>query len=209
MADSYPTCTRRTQQPNTPNQLTARNPEHSVNIIPPDRTILSALKVRIDRIECEINEIFALISPRKGNPTAHEAAQHLNATGHVHTDASSSRDSARGSTGSSPTFTNNDAGGLEVTRFTPSTDNSVGTMMTFDLEMGEIPPRKRKRRSKEEQKRTNVIRSRGACNACRSKKRQVCHVHAKIYSSLDAWLVQARTHSPETRCRKARPGASA
>ena len=170
MADSHPTCTRRTQQPNTPNHLTVEKPEHSVNIIPPDRTILSALKVRIDRIECHINEIFTLISPRKRNPTAHEAAQHLNATGHVHTDASSSRDSARGSTRSS-----SDAG-----------DNSVGMMKTFNLDMGEVSSRKRKRRSKEEQEQTNVIRSRGACNECRSRKRQVCHVHAKIYSSLDA-----------------------
>ena len=181
MADSYLTRTRRIQQPNTPNQLTARKPEHSVNIIPPDRTILSALKVRIDRIECLIDEIFTLISPHKRNPTAHEAAQHLNATGHVHTDASSLRDSARGSTRSS-----SDAGDLEVTRFAPSTDNSVGKMMTFNLDMGEVPSRKRKRRSKEEQEQTNMIRSRGACNECRSRKRQVCHVHAKIYSSLDA-----------------------
>ena len=71
-------------------------------------------------------------------------------------------------------------------RFTPSTDSSVGTMMTFNLDMGAVSPRKRKRRSKEEQKRTNEIRLRGACYECRTKKRRVCHVHAKIYSSLNA-----------------------
>ena len=75
-----------------------------------------------------------------------------------------------------------DAGGLEVTP-----DISVGKMMTFNLNMGVVLPRKRKRRSKEEQEQTNEIRSRGgACSECRLKKRQVCHVHAKIYSSLDA-----------------------
>jgi len=204
MANSYPTHTRRTQQPDTPNQLAARTPEHSVNTILPDRTALSALKARIDQIEHDIIKIFALISPCKRNSTEHEAARHLDATdpeneplttpnrcptrdsGHVQTDASSSRDSARGSTRSSSIFTNTDAGDLEVTRSTPWTDSSVGTMMTFNLDMGEVSPHKRKRRSKEEQKQTNKIRLRGACNECRSKKRQVCHVHAKIYSSLDA-----------------------
>ena len=163
----------------TPNQLTAQRPEHSVNIVPLDRTTLSALKVLFDRIECdlnEINEIFTLISPRKKNSTAHEAARHMNVTDHVQTDASSSRDSAGGSTRSS-----SDAGGLEVIP-----DSSVGKMITFNLDMREVPSRKRKRRSEEEQKQTNEIRSRGACDECRSRKRQVCHVHAKIYSSLDA-----------------------
>lgn len=131
---------RRTQQPDTPNQLTARGPEHSVNIVHPDGATLSALKVRIDRIEYNIDEIFTLILPH----------------------ASSSRDSARGSTRSS-----SDAGDLELTL-----DSSVGTMMTFNRNMGEVSLRKRKRRSKEERKQTNEIRLRGACIECRSKKRQ-------------------------------------
>lgn len=44
--------------------------------------------------------------------------------------------------------------------------------MTFNLDMGEVSPRKKRRRSEEEQKRTNEMRLRGACNECRSKKRQ-------------------------------------
>jgi hypothetical protein len=67
--------------------------------------------------------------------------------------------------------------------FTPPTDSSLGTMMSLNLDMSEVSPRRRKCRNKEE---TNKIRLRGACVECRRKKKRVCHVHTKIYSSLDA-----------------------